>query len=145
MNDELDELYQELILEHGMHPHHFGDLPSATHQGKGLNPVCSDEIIVYLKIEDKKIVDIRFQGAGCVLSQASASMMTDLIKGKSLAEFDSLFSEFRNLLTQEKPEKNSRLKDLMAFEGVKNFPMRVKCVTLAWHAVRSAVYKTEET
>lgn len=142
MITELDELYQDLIFEHGMHPHHFGELPSATHQAKGLNPVCSDEIIVYLKFENEKITDIRFQGTGCVLSQASASMMTDLIKGKSLVEFDTLFSEFRHFLTQELTHTNSHLGDLNAFGGVKNFPMRVKCVTLAWHAVRSALEET---
>lgn len=140
MNNELDALYQDLILEHATHPHHFGELPSATHQGKGLNPVCSDEVIVYLKLEKDKIIDIRFQGTGCVLSQASASIMTDLIKNKSLAEFDAIFSEFRHLFTED-PPSSSTLGDLNAFAGVKNFPMRVKCVTLAWHAVRSAVYK----
>lgn len=139
MNEELNELYQDLIIEHGMHPHHFGDLASATHQGKGLNPICGDEILVYLKIENKKIVDIRFQGTGCVLSQASASMMTDLIKGKTIAEFDCFFDDFRNFFTQEDSKNIPNLKDLNAFQGVRNFPMRIKCVTLAWHAVHSAI------
>lgn len=142
MNESLRDLYQEVILDHSRHPRHFGPLEGANRVGEGYNPLCGDRVKVYLAVDrDNRIADISFEGKGCAISQASASLMTDLLRGRSVAEAESLIRGFLHLVKGE--EANSlesadreRL-DVMA--GVAAFPMRVKCATLAWHALKSAL------
>lgn len=136
---DLNELYQELILDHANSPHQFGELSSPTHLAKGVNPICSDDVVVYLDVSDNIIRDIKFKGEGCVLSRASASMMADAIKGKTLAEVDALYSLFHEMLTEEADSNYESLGKLQAFATVDQFPMRVKCVTLSWHTMRAAL------
>ncbi|MBH1989534.1 MAG: SUF system NifU family Fe-S cluster assembly protein [Myxococcaceae bacterium] len=134
----LDDLYQELILDHSRHPHHYGDLPGSTHSAHGHNPLCGDELFVYLVIENARIQNIRFQGEGCAISKASASLMTDELIGKTLQEARILFQEFHELLTQEKDQFDHLVK-AQALRGVREFPVRVKCATLAWHTFEAAL------
>jgi len=142
MDDSLRELYQEVILDHSRHPRHFGALAGATHEGQGHNPLCGDRITVYLHVGgDGRIEDISFEGRGCAISQASASLMTEMIKGRSVAEAEELMGGFLHLVKGEgandlATEDRERL-DVMA--GVSAFPMRVKCATLAWHTMKSAL------
>lgn len=142
MDDSLRELYQEVILDHSRHPRHFGALADATHRGEGHNPLCGDRVTVYLNVgEAGRIVDVSFEGRGCAISQASASLMTDLVKGRSIAEAEKLMGGFLHLVKGENAnglagEDRERL-DVMA--GVSAFPMRVKCATLAWHTMKSAL------
>jgi nitrogen fixation NifU-like protein len=142
VNDDLRELYQDVILDHSKHPRHFGALPDATHSGEGFNPLCGDRVKVYLSVDAAgRIADIAFEGKGCAISQASASLMTDMLMGRSLAEAEKLMGGFLHLVKGEdaadlKGDDRERL-DVMA--GVSAFPMRVKCATLAWHTMKSAL------
>jgi nitrogen fixation protein NifU and related proteins len=142
MDASLRELYQEVILDHSRHPRHFGKLDAANHTGEGHNPLCGDRVKVYLAIDgDDRIKDIAFEGKGCAISQASASLMTDLIKGRTIAEAEKLMDGFLHLVKGEDasaigPDDREYL-DVMA--GVSAFPMRVKCATLAWHTMKSAL------
>jgi nitrogen fixation NifU-like protein len=143
MDDSLRELYQDVILDHSRHPRHFGALDGATHTGEGYNPLCGDRVKVYLLVgPDERISDIKFEGRGCAISQASASLMTDMLKGRTVAEAETLMGGFLHLVKGEEvgadlnEEDRERL-DVMA--GVSAFPMRVKCATLAWHTMKSAL------
>jgi nitrogen fixation NifU-like protein len=142
MDDSLRELYQEVILDHSRHPRHFGALESATHMGQGYNPLCGDRVTVYLHVDTAgRIEDVSFEGRGCAISQASASLMTEMVKGRSVAETEELMGGFLHLVKGENAnalggEDRERL-DVMA--GVSAFPMRVKCATLAWHTMKSAL------
>lgn len=142
MDDSLRELYQEVILDHSRHPRHFGSLESATHKGQGYNPLCGDRVTVYLHVDGAgHIDDVSFEGRGCAISQASASLMTEMIKGRSVDEVEELMGGFLHLVKGEEtnglaPDDRERL-DVMA--GVSAFPMRVKCATLAWHTMKSAL------
>lgn len=142
MDDSLRELYQEVILDHSRHPRHFGALDSATHSGQGHNPLCGDRVTVYLQVNNAgRIEDVSFEGRGCAISQASASLMTEMIKGRSVSEAEQLMGGFLHLVKGEDAnglatEDRERL-DVMA--GVSAFPMRVKCATLAWHTMKSAL------
>lgn len=142
MDDTLRELYQEVILDHSRHPRHFGALEDATHVGEGYNPLCGDKVKVYLVLgTDGRITDIRFEGRGCAISQASASLMTDMLAGRTVAEAETLMGGFLHLVKGEDtnglaPDDRERL-EVMA--GVSAFPMRVKCATLAWHTMKSAL------
>jgi nitrogen fixation NifU-like protein len=142
MDEYLRDLYQEVILDHSRHPRHFGALDDATHRGEGYNPLCGDRVKVYLHVDGKgRIEDVSFEGRGCAISQASASLMTDLVKGRTLAESEKLMRGFLHLVkgdgaTELEDEDRERL-DVMA--GVSAFPMRVKCATLAWHTMKSAL------
>jgi len=142
MDDSLRELYQEVILDHSRHPRHFGALADATHVGEGFNPLCGDRVKIYLMLDkNNRIADIKFEGKGCAISQASASLMTDMIVGRTVAEAEKLMGGFLNLVKGEDVEgldedDRERL-DVMA--GVSAFPMRVKCATLAWHTMKSAL------
>ncbi len=141
--DELRELYQQLILEHYRNPRNFGELPEATHRAEGHNPLCGDRLEVALRIDGEHIVEIRFRGSGCAISQASASVMTTLVKGTSVSEAMALADRFhRVLLGQEVP--SPELGPLAAFAGVREFPSRVKCATLAWHTLRAALQQVSE-
>jgi nitrogen fixation protein NifU and related proteins len=132
---ELRELYQEMILDHGKHPRNFRFPENANRQADGYNPLCGDRLTLKLLVENDRIVDVGFQGAGCAISTASASTMTEVIKGKTLGEVDSLFQGFHELVTG----KLETLGKLAVFGGVADFPMRVKCATLAWHTLRAAL------
>ena len=139
--DELRELYQEIILDHNKDPRNFKELESATHTSEGYNPLCGDKINLFLEVDDDKIKDIGFQGSGCAISKASASIMTDLIKGKSKQEITILFEKFQDLVTSEisKNFDMMELGKLAVFAGVREFPTRVKCASLAWHTMLSAL------
>lgn len=144
---DLRELYQEVILEHSKAPRNFRELTAANHKAEGYNPLCGDHFQVYLDVgEDGRIRDISFQGSGCAISKASASMMTQSLKGKSRAEADKLFDRFHKLVTGQ-PSTNgdeSELGKLSVFSGVSEFPVRVKCATLAWHTLRAALEGRQE-
>ena len=140
MSIELNELYQELILDHARHPHHFGEIILPTHKAVGINPICGDEITLTLLIEGNTIKDIQCKTDGCALSKASGSMMADLICGKSIDEANALKTEFLGMLLHQHPLSHS-LDKLNVFSNVNQFPMRVKCVTLAWHAFKAAIDK----
>jgi nitrogen fixation NifU-like protein len=134
---ELRELYQEVILEHSKHPRNFRALDAANHKAEGFNPLCGDHFTVYVDIQDGSIHDIAFQGAGCAISKASDSMMTQSLKGKNAGEAEELFSKFHDLVTGH--GSGDEMGKLAAFSGVSEFPLRVKCATLAWHALRAAL------
>jgi nitrogen fixation NifU-like protein len=142
MDDTLRELYQEVILDHSRHPRHFGSLGDATHVGEGYNPLCGDKVKVYLAVDNNnRIANIMFEGRGCAISQASASLMTDMLVGRSVEEAGQLMGGFLHLVKGEgtnglTPDDRERL-EVMA--GVSAFPMRVKCATLAWHTMKSAL------
>lgn len=142
MDDSLRELYQEVILDHSRHPRHFGKLEHATNSAQGYNPLCGDRVTIYLNVgKDSRIADIRFEGKGCAISQASASLMTDMIVGKTVAEAEKLMGGFLNLVKGEEVEglNEDDRETLNVMAGVSAFPMRVKCATLAWHTMKSAL------
>jgi nitrogen fixation NifU-like protein len=142
MDSSLRELYQEVILDHSRHPRHYGALDGATHKAEGYNPLCGDRVTVYLVLDATgRVTDIKFEGKGCAISQASASLMTEMLAGKSPAEAERLIEGFLHLVKGEEagdlPEDARDHLDVMS--GLSEFPMRVKCATLAWHTFRSAV------
>jgi nitrogen fixation NifU-like protein len=138
---DLQSLYQEVILDHYRSPRNYKKLIGANRRAEGFNPICGDHFIVYLKLENGVISEISFEGAGCAISKASASMMSTTLKGKTKEDAMVLFEKFHNLVTGElKPtDQVNGLGKLEAFAGVSEFPVRVKCATLAWHALRSAL------
>lgn len=138
---DLRDLYQEVILEHSKTPRNYRQLASANHKAEGFNPLCGDHFTVYLDVEGDSIRDITFQGSGCAISKASASMMTQSLKGKTTADAEKLFHDFHKLVTGE-AKKNGDAKEmgkLAVFSGVANYPARVKCATLAWHTLHAAL------
>ena len=141
----LKELYQEIILDHGKNPRNLGKFENFNKDAKGHNPLCGDKVHLFLKLDDnKKIQDISFEGEGCAISMASASIMTDLMKGKSENEVKEIISKFLDMIKEKDDINTDLLKDdektkLMSLGGVKNYPMRVKCATLSWHALTSAL------
>ena len=138
MND-LRELYQDIILDHNRHPRNFGPLPAANHQAEGNNPLCGDQVSVLLDVADGRIRDVSFQGMGCAISMASASLMTEALKGQTVEEARRLFHVFHDLLTTGAGETSPELGKLAVFTGVREFPMRVKCATLPWHTLLAAL------
>ena len=136
---ELQDLYQEVILEHSKHPRNYRTLESANRMAEGFNPLCGDHFSVYLDVEGDQIRDITFQGSGCAISKASASMMTQALKGKRAEEAEKLFEKFHRVVTGKNGFEVADLGKLAAFAGVSEFPVRVKCATLAWHALRAAL------
>lgn len=143
MSPELRNLYQELVVDHSRHPHNFGRLAEATHHAEGYNALCGDKLTVYLKLADDVIEAASFEGTGCAISTASASLMTESLKGKTVAEAESLFAEFRALVTGAATGTIS-LGKLEVLSGVQEFPARVKCATLAWHTVHAALHQQPE-
>ena len=139
MSMELRELYQELIIEHNRNPHHHYAMTDATCKANGFNPLCGDKLTLYLKISDEQIDEVSFIGRGCAISQASASMMTDILRGKTIAEARQLFERFHALLTHDTGGDWSSMDRLAVLAGVKAYPARVKCATLAWHTLHSAL------
>ena len=146
----LKELYQEIILEHGKNPRNLGKTDNFNKDAKGNNPLCGDNVHVYLKLNDqRKVENISFEGSGCAISMASASIMTDLIKGKSDNEAKEIIEDFLGMIKENPELKSNILKEedktkLMCLSGVKQYPMRVKCATLSWHTLISAIDNTQE-
>lgn len=137
---ELRDLYQEVILDHNRRPRNFGKMEAADRFAEGHNPLCGDNVTVYLQMQDGVIQDIRFEGSGCAISKASASMMTDAVKGMTQAEAEKLFGEFHELVTSHDADENSQsLGKLAVFAGVRDYPARVKCASLAWHTLHAAL------
>ena len=145
----LKELYQEIILDHGKNPRNLRKTENFNKDAKGYNPLCGDKVHLYIKLnEKKKVEDISFEGSGCAISMASASIMTDLIKGKEENQVKEIISDFLKMI-KEKEKLNTKLLNddektkLMCLSGVKKYPMRVKCATLSWHTLTSAIEKTQ--
>ena len=147
---DLDELYQEVILDHSKNPRNKTELENFTHEAKGHNPLCGDQVQVYLKLnKEKKVERLSFEGDGCAISLASASIMTELVKGKSFEEAKEIMNAFLNMIKKTSEIQSNYLDEdqktkLMSLSGVKQFPMRVKCATLSWHTLVSAMDKKEE-
>lgn len=138
---ELNDLYQEVILEHNKNPRNFREIENANHQADGHNPLCGDALRVYIDLEDNKVKDVSFKGSGCAISKASASMMTQAVKGKSKEEAEVLFEEFQKMVTGELNAESdeNHLGKLKIFAGVLEFPARVKCASLSWHTLHAAL------
>ena len=142
---DLKELYQDIILEHGKSPRNFGKCEEHTHQAKGHNPLCGDQVHIYLKLNDeKKVENLSFEGSGCAISMASTSIMTEIVKGKNLDVTKKLIDAFMNMIKNTNEIKLHELNDdqktkIMSLSGVQQYPMRVKCATLAWHTLISAI------
>ncbi len=137
---DLRELYQQVILDHNKNPRNFHDMPDATNRVDGYNPLCGDHYTIFLKADGETIADVSFTGSGCAISKASASVMSSTVKGKSKEEADRLFETFHRLVTGDQSGLSAAdLGRLAAFSGVSEFPARVKCATLAWHTLRSAL------
>ena len=143
---ELDELYQEVILDHNRSPRNFRAMADANRKAEGYNPLCGDQVTVYVKFEDGIIKDVSFQGSGCAISKASASMMTSALKGKTEAQAYELFENVHNMLTGESNQQQGKndVGKLVILSGVCKFPARVKCASLAWHTVNSALHSEAE-
>ncbi len=136
---DIKDLYQEVIVDHNRSPRNFGKLDDADTTLEGYNPLCGDKLTLYLKTSDGKINDIAFDGSGCAISVASASLMTDAMKGKSLHEAEALFSAFHNLVATDDDYDAAHLGKLTALAGVKDYPARVKCASLCWHTLHAAL------
>ena len=137
---DLQDLYQELILDHGRRPRNFRPLDGATRSAEGYNPLCGDKVKIYVKMDGDSVKDITFEGAGCAISTASASIMTETLKGKTRAEAEELFQTFHDLVTGREAQLDApELGKLAVFSGVSEFPIRVKCATLSWHTMRAAM------
>jgi nitrogen fixation NifU-like protein len=139
MSDDFSDLYQEMVLDHGKHPRNFGPLPEANREAEGFNPLCGDQCRVHLDVEEGRIGAVRFEGAGCAISTASASLMTEAVRGLTLTEARDLFERLHDMVTKDGVEPDSRLGKLAVFAGVRSFPLRVKCATLAWHTLLAAI------
>jgi nitrogen fixation NifU-like protein len=140
---ELRDLYQDVILDHNRKPRNCYVMSCATRTADGHNPLCGDTVKVYLRIEDGRIAEISFQGSGCAICTASTSLMTESVKGKTVAETTELFRGFHDMLTGVAAEQGLDLGKLMVFEGVREYPVRVKCATLAWHTLKAAIDSTD--
>ncbi len=138
--DEFRELYQQLILDHNQNPRNFRDMPDANHSCEGHNPLCGDEITVYLKVENDVIQDISFTGSGCAISKASASIMTTMLKGQTVTEARNIFNQFHRLVTTGETS-DSPIGKLAVLAGVHKFPSRVKCAVLGWHTAMESLKK----
>ncbi|HLG18824.1 MAG TPA: SUF system NifU family Fe-S cluster assembly protein [Bdellovibrionota bacterium] len=143
MTDARD-LYQEVILDHYKRPRNFGPLPDADHKANGHNPLCGDRVTIYLSLKGDTLREVHFEGSGCAISTASASIMTEALKGKTQKEAEKLFDTFHNLVTG-KPAESSNLGKLAAFSGVSEYPARVKCASLAWHTLKAALENKNAT
>ncbi len=143
MDSELRELYQQVILDHNKSPRNFRVMENPTQEADGHNPLCGDTLHIYLHVEDGIIKDVSFKGSGCAISKASASLMTSMIKGKTVEEAEKLFENFHALVTGKLGENAdlSELGKLAVFAGVQEFPIRVKCASLAWHTMESALHQ----
>lgn len=136
---ELRELYQEVIIDHNRNPRNFYRMADATQHAEGYNPLCGDQLQLFLKIADDVIQEVSFEGSGCAISTASASLMTETLKGKTIQQAQALFKDIHHLLTQDATIAHNQLGKLVVLAGVKEFPARVKCATLAWHTLQNAL------
>ena len=143
---ELSELYQQVILDHNKKPRNFRKLENANHTAEGYNPLCGDHLTIYLDLENDLVKDVGFEGSGCAISKAAASMMTQAVKGKSKEQAEHLFNEFHQMVTGELNEETEEndLGNLRIFAGVREFPVRVKCATLPWHTLHAALAKQDQ-
>jgi nitrogen fixation NifU-like protein len=143
---DLDDLYQEVILDHNRRPRHYGALADADRTAKGHNPLCGDRLTVFVKFDGDRIAGIAFEGAGCAISKASASLMTDAVSGRTVDEARALFERFHAMITapMDRPVDDRDLGKLAAFAGVRSFPVRVKCASLAWHTLKAALADARE-
>lgn len=147
---ELRELYQQVILDHNRKPRNFREIEDADRTANGDNPLCGDKLRLFVKLDDGTVKDISFKGTGCAISTASASMMTEAVKGKSVEDTEALFRKFHHMLTvadlsDEGAPEGPEMGKLEAFSGVREFPVRVKCATLAWHTLHAALNEQAET
>ena len=138
---ELSDLYQEVILDHNRRPRNFHALADPSHTAEGYNPLCGDRLTLYLQVQGDTITDMSFEGAGCAISKASASMMTDALKGRTVAEADALFARFHQMVTTPPDQPVEDMGKLSSLAGVREFPVRVKCASLAWHTLKAAMAK----
>ena len=145
MNQDLRELYQDIILDHSKHPRNFGKLAEANRQARGNNPLCGDRIALALKLDGDRIADAKFEARGCAISVASASMMTEMVRGKTVEEARALFEQFHRVVTgKPMTDESDDLERLAALSGVRDFPSRIKCATLPWHALTAALEGTQD-
>ena len=136
---ELSDLYQEVILDHNRQPRNYGQLADANRTARGHNPLCGDRLSLALRVEGGRIADVKFEGSGCAISKASASLMTDAVKGRTVDEATALFDRFHAMVTSDDRGDDSGLGKLEALAGVREFPVRVKCASLAWHTLKAAL------
>jgi nitrogen fixation NifU-like protein len=136
---DLNELYQEVILDHNRRPRNYRRLDGASHHAEGYNPLCGDRVTVFVQIDGDRISDVAFEGSGCAISKASASLMTDRVKGSTVAEARDLFERFHRMVTTPPDQDVEELGKLSALAGVREFPVRVKCASLAWHTLKAAM------
>jgi nitrogen fixation NifU-like protein len=136
---QLQDLYRDLILDHNRHPRNFGRLGEPARHALGHNPLCGDQLTVFVRLEGEKLADVRFEGSGCAISTASASLMTEAVKGKDRASVGALYDQVHALLTKEEATADASLGKLAALSGVREFPARVKCATLCWHTLNAAL------
>lgn len=142
---DLRELYQEVILDHHRRPRNCRRIEGATRHVEGHNPLCGDRVTVYVKVDGDRLQDVAFEGSGCAISTASASMMTEALKGRTLVEAERTFQAFHRMLTSDADDGPGQLGKLAAFGGVRQFPLRVKCATLAWHTLHAALEGADQT
>jgi nitrogen fixation protein NifU and related proteins len=142
-NTDLQELYQQVIIDHGTKPRNKGELKAHTHFANGANPLCGDEILLFLKVEEGIIQDIKFTGEGCAISTASASMMSEFLLGKTISEVENLKNEFVDMIINSPDDEHSSLGKLVILAGVNKYPVRAKCATLAWHTLSAALNKND--
>jgi nitrogen fixation NifU-like protein len=142
---DLKELYRDVILDHNKRPRNFGRIEASDAHAEGHNPLCGDRLTVWLRLKDGRIEDVRFEGKGCAISTASASMMTEAVKGKDRATVQSLYGRIHSLLTRQDAEPDASLGKLAALSGVREFPARVKCASLCWHTLNAALERSDAT
>ncbi|HEV7139273.1 MAG TPA: SUF system NifU family Fe-S cluster assembly protein [Steroidobacteraceae bacterium] len=142
---DLKELYRDVILDHNRRPRNFGRIEGSDAHAEGHNPLCGDRLTVWLRLKDNRIEDVRFEGKGCAISTASASMMTEAVKGKDRATVRSLYGRIHALLTRQDAEADASLGKLAALSGVREFPARVKCASLCWHTLNAALERSDAT
>jgi nitrogen fixation NifU-like protein len=142
---ELTDLYQEVILDHNRRPRNFRTIASPSHHAEGYNPLCGDRLNLYVQVNGETITDVAFEGSGCAISKASASLMTDALKGKTVSEANSLFERFHRVVTTPPDQPVEDLGKLSVLAGVREFPVRVKCASLAWHTLKAALDREQTT
>jgi nitrogen fixation NifU-like protein len=143
---DLTDLYQEVILDHNRRPRNFGPLADANREARGHNPLCGDRLTVFLRLTGDRIEDVRFEGSGCAISKASASLMTEAVKGRTVPEAAALFQQFQAMITApvDQPPPDDSLGKLVVLAGVREFPVRIKCASLAWHTLKAALAASHE-
>ena len=142
---DLSDLYQEVILDHNKRPRNFHTIEPASHHAEGYNPLCGDRLTLYVQVQGETIDDIAFVGSGCAISKASASLMTDALKGRSVAEARALFDRFHRMVTTPPDQAVEDMGKLSVLAGVREFPVRVKCASLAWHTLKAAIERQQST